>query len=102
MCEMLGSEPVEEEIPCTREDLAVETQMVLNLYDKLQANWEGMSGQYLGKNLMLLPTLFDEFEFDVSMRKYAWFIIPIMDAYVAEDIAKKIKAKSKQGDLPRG
>jgi len=95
MCEMMGSEPLEEEMPAERGDLYIETQMVLNLYDKLPAKWEGMSGSYLGKDLLLLPILCEEFDIEDCIRKYAWNIIPIIDSYVAQDIAEKIKRQSK-------
>jgi hypothetical protein len=55
MCEMMNSEPLESEIPVSREDLTLETQEVFSIYDKLPARWEGMSGTYLGKDLSLLP-----------------------------------------------
>lgn len=96
MCKMMNSEPLEEEMPMERGDLRIETQMVLNLYDKLPAKWEGMSGTYLGKDLMLLPILCTEFDIDEYIRKYAWNIIPIIDSYVAQDIAEKIKRKTKE------
>lgn len=95
MCEMLGSEPIEEEIPTEREDLSVETQIVFDLYDKLQANWEGMSGTYMGKDLILLPTLCKVYDVEDYIVKYAWHIIPLIDNYVAEDIA--IKRKQTKG-----
>lgn len=95
MCDMMGNKPLEEEIPIDREDLAVETQMVFNLYDKLPAKWEGMSGSYLGKDLLLLPVLCDIYDTEDYIIKYAWHVIPIIDSYVAEDIAQKIKRKTK-------
>ena len=95
MCEMLGSEPDPNEMPIERSDLTEETQMVLNIYDLLPAKWEGFSGQYLGKDLMLLPVLFDEFDTIKYIRKYAWNIIPVIDSFVAQDIAQKMKRKSK-------
>jgi hypothetical protein len=96
---MLGSEPVDSEIPLEREDLTEETQLVFYLYDKLPAKWEGFSGQYMGKDLTLLPILCEEFNIDKSTRKYAWDMIPIIDSFVAEDVARKIKSK---GDLNSG
>lgn len=98
---MLGTEPVEEEVPITREDLGWETQFVFYIYDKLPAKWEGFSGQYMGKELLLLPVLFDQYEVEDYIRKYAWDIIPVIDSFVAEDVAKKIKSKTK-GDMASG
>jgi len=92
---MMGSEPIEEEIPVEKEDLSLETQIVFDMYDKLQANWEGMSGTYLGKNLVLLPVLFKQFNIENYIKKYAWHVIPIIDSYVAQDIANKIKRNTK-------
>jgi len=96
MCEMLNSEPLEEEIPVEREDLFYETQVVFELYDILPSKWEGFSGQYMGKDLLLLPIIFKEFKTPKSIRRYAWKIIPIIDNYVAEDIAKQMKRKTKE------
>jgi hypothetical protein len=102
MCRLLKTEPLEEEIPVGREDLTLDTQFVFNLYDKLPAKWEGFGGTYLGKELILLPVLFKEFDIDKSIQLYCWDLIPFIDYYIAEDIAKKVKAKSKEEKLPGG
>lgn len=96
MCRMLKTEPKEEEIPVDRSDLFEDTQLIFSLYDKLPMKWDGFSGQYLGKDVGLLPVLFKEFNIPKCIRLYCWDIIPIIDNFVAEDIAKKIKAKSKE------
>lgn len=93
---MLNSTPKEEEIPVGREDLSYETQMVFFLYDKLPSKWEGFSGTYLGKELTILPLLLEEYKYEASLRRYCWDIIPIIDNFVAEDIAKKLKVKTKE------
>jgi len=93
----MGSEPVEEEIPYDREDLTLQTQWVFNLYDILPDRWDGGSGMYLGKDLNLLPTLFAEFNAEKADRFYAWKLIPIIDSFVAADVAAKIKARMPKG-----
>lgn len=50
MCEMLGSEPLEEEIPVEFEDFDLDTQEAFTIYQMLQDTWDPMGGQYLGKN----------------------------------------------------
>lgn len=95
---MLGSTPNEEEIPVSREDLSWETQMIFFLYDKLPNKWEGFSGSYLGKDLSILPILYKEFEYDSNLRRYGWEIIPIIDRFVSEDVSRKLKSKSKEGN----
>lgn len=98
MCKMMGSTPKEEEIPYNREDLFYETQLTFHIYDKLPAKWDGFAGQYLGKELLLLPILLKEYNIDSFLRKYMWEIIPIIDGFVAEDIARKLKSKTKLKD----
>ena len=103
MCELLGSEPKDDEIPVDRSDLNIDTQLVLSIFDKLQSNWEGMSGHYLGKDLSLIPTLLEHYKFDESLAIYTWEIIPIIDNIISEDIAEKIKRKQKTPETtPKG
>ena len=87
-------------MPIERSDLADDTQEVLSLYDFLPAKWDTMSGYYMGKDYNLLPVLFEEFHVDTPVRLYAWRIIPYIDSLVAEDVAEKIKRKTKE--LERG
>jgi len=51
MCEMLGSEPSEEEIPVEFEDFPLEVQEAYLLYNILSDNWDPMSGTYMGKQM---------------------------------------------------
>ena len=97
MCEAVGSKPLEEEMPVERGDLFIETQEVFELYDYLKADWEGFSGTYMGKDVNLLPTLFDVFDTPIEIKKYAFLIIPHIDIHVANDIARKMKSKTKVG-----
>ena len=95
MCELLKNEPIEEEIPVDRGDLKIDTQLAFQVYDKLQAKWEGMSGSYLGKDLSLIPILMDHYKFDKSLKYYVWEIIPIIDNIVAKDISEQQKRSSR-------
>lgn len=95
---MLGNEPLEEEIPYDRGDLTQDTQLVFFIYDKLPPRWEGFTGQYLGKDLTLLPTLLNLYNFPKYDESYAWELIPIIDSFVAEDIAVKLKTKTNLGE----
>jgi hypothetical protein len=51
MCEQLGTEPIEAEIPVDFNDLVLELQEALKIYNTLQDNWDYMGGNYIGKNL---------------------------------------------------
>lgn len=51
MCEMLGSEPIDDEIPVEADDFPELVQKALHIYSYLPDIWEGMSGTYMGKDL---------------------------------------------------
>lgn len=59
MCEALGSEPIDSEIPVEMEDFPHEVQQAFNLYFMLRDQWDTMGGSYLGKDT---STLFQFFE----------------------------------------
>lgn len=59
MCDMLGSEPIEEEIPLELDDFPELVQQAFVIYGMLSDIWEGMSGSYLGKDYSLLFDLYD-------------------------------------------
>lgn len=50
MCEALGGEPIEEEIPVDYEDLYIDVQEALGIYQKLKDDWDTMNGNYMGKS----------------------------------------------------
>ena len=52
MCEMMGSEPVESEIPVEFDDFPLEVQQAFNAYRMLRDEWDTMNGNYLGKSLI--------------------------------------------------
>ena len=51
MCEMLGTEPIDDDIPIEVDDLPELVQKALHIYSYLPDAWEGMSGTYMGKDL---------------------------------------------------
>jgi len=57
MCEELGSEPIEEEIPIEYEDLTVQSQVLIDIYHMLPDKY-GAAG-YEGKDLTLVVDLFE-------------------------------------------
>lgn len=90
---MMKVEPKDEDMPIERADLLPEVQEVLTLYDYLPANWEGFSGTYMGKDLSILPILFNEFETSRGIRQLSFMLIPIIDNYVAKDIKRQQDSK---------
>ena len=64
MCEMLGTDPVDSEIPFEFDDFPVEIQEVLEIYKLLRDEWDTMNGIYLGKNFSGIIEVFDLVEVD--------------------------------------
>jgi hypothetical protein len=50
MCEQMGWEPDEDQMPIDPSTLSLEVQQALVLLNALPDNWEGMSGSWMGKD----------------------------------------------------
>ena len=92
MCEMLGSEPIDEEIPVDFIDLPVEAQEAYHVYNLISDNWDSMSGTYLGKNLAGIKDIMDIL--GVEDKILCLRIISIIDTYRRELLNAKKNNKS--------
>ncbi len=88
MCEMLGSEPVESEIPVEFGDLPEEIQMVLSIYRMLRDEWEYMTGSYIGKNLVGLFELFDIYNIELAEKRFYIELIHLIDSVRINEMRK--------------
>ena len=64
MCEQMGWEPKEEELPQDGSNLSLECQQALTVLNSLPDIWEGMNGTWLGKDYSGLGTIMDIYEID--------------------------------------
>jgi len=64
MCEQMGWEPKEEELPQDGSNLSLECQQALTVLISLPDIWEGMNGTWLGKDYSGLGTIMDIYEID--------------------------------------
>lgn len=91
MCEMLGSQPLEEEIPVEMDDFPLEVQEAFQVYHNLLDVWEGMSGTYQGKNLAGLQEIMSILKVDDQL--VTLNLIQVIDAarkaYLASKKTKK-------------
>ena len=87
MCEMMGSEPIDEEIPVDFEDLFVDVQEAFLIYNKLKDEWDTMNGNYMGKNFAGILDIFTILEVPVEDRKTMFDLIGLIDKYRAKAIA---------------
>lgn len=94
MCEMMGTEPDENEVPVELDDFPDLVQQTFYIYSMLSDTWDPMGGNYLGKNY---STLFDILELYEYTQQESIFIIELiheMDAARSELIAQKLKQKT--------
>lgn len=94
MCELLGTEPKESDIPIELDDFPDEVQTAFQIYHVLQDHWEGMSGTYMGKILTGIADIMELYEVDRDLRKQILELITMIDR---ERMAQH-DAKRKQED----
>lgn len=87
MCEMLGSEPVDSEIPVEYDDLLTDVQEALDIYHKLKDEWDTMNGNYLGKSYAGISDIFDILDVPKEDRKTLFNLIGLIDKHRSEAIA---------------
>jgi len=89
MCEMLGSEPVEEEIPVDLNDFPTEVHQAFTVYRMLNDNWEGMSGTYMGKMFVGVKDILEVAQVDPQDYGITIMLCKIIDEVRAQQINKK-------------
>lgn len=89
MCETLGNEPNDEEIPVDLSDFYPEAQVLIHIYHMLRDEWEFVGGNYLGKNLNGILDLFDVYDVDKCDKRLYLEIIHILDQVRIEFIRKR-------------
>lgn len=93
MCEAIGSEPLESEIPIEIEDFPEEVQQAFQIYYLLKDIWDTMGGNYLGKDTSTLFNFFDLYDIDKPNRLIIVSLIQQMDYARSRLISQKQKAK---------
>lgn len=80
MCEQLGTEPLEHEIPVEPEDFPILVQQALVAYRMLRDEWEGFNGVYLGKSYQGLQEILRYTEVDQQDEKVVFTLIKLIDS----------------------
>ena len=91
MCEAMGNEPVETEIPVEFEDFPLEVQQAFNAYRMLRDEWDTMNGNYLGKSLIGVKDVLEATEIEPSDQKFIIMLIRMIDAVRSDEINNKKK-----------
>jgi hypothetical protein len=94
MCQMLGQEPIESEIPVEMDDFPPLVQQCFSIYNILTDNWDTMGGNYLGKDYSILFNLFEVYMVDKTEHLLALQILLHMDYVRTKMISDKLKNKA--------
>ena len=98
MCEMLGSEPLESEIPLELEDFPDLVQQVFVIYNTLADIWDPMGGNYLGKDYGIVFNLFELYDLvDREEKLLAMEVLRRIDYTRSKLISEKQKANKPAG-----
>lgn len=87
MCEALGSEPVESEIPIEYDDFQYDVQEALGIYHKLRDEWDTLNGNYMGKSYAGIIDIFTILEVPVEDHKTMYNLIGIIDTHRSKAVA---------------
>jgi len=93
MCEALGNQPVEEEIPVEFDDFPLEVQQALIAYRMLRDEWDSMNGIYLGKSLIGISEVLEATEIDQEDRKFITMLVRTIDGVRIQEINNKQKTE---------
>ena len=90
MCEQMGWEPSEEELPVDPSFLDISAQYALILLNVLPDKWEGMSGSWMGKDYSGLGAIMDMYE--IEDRREVFELLQIAE----EELGKYYRQKQKE------
>lgn len=98
MCEQMGWEPREEEIPKDPGFLPFEAQNALVLFNMLPDKIEGMSGSWLGKDFSALEVLMNIYEIEDRRDVFEYILViqrEYSDYYSKQQKMKESASKAK-------
>ena len=93
VCEAVGSDPIDSEIPVEFEDLVLEAQQALQIYNNLQDSWDYMNGNYIGKNLIGFKDILEIFSISKEDHRVMYELVMYIDTIRAKAI-RDAKPKS--------
>ena len=93
MCEQMGWEPKEEDLPQDGANLSLECQQALTVLNALPDMWEGMNGTWLGKDYSGLGTIMDIYE--VDDRRAVFVLLKEAESILGKYYAQEAKQQSR-------
>lgn len=92
MCEQMGKEPLQEELPADFEDFPKIVQDAIVIYGVLPDVWEGFGGTFLGKDYSILPYLTNKV-YIIDDHPLLMQILMMINNIVSTNRAEKQKAE---------
>jgi hypothetical protein len=93
LCETLGTQPIDEEIPVEYDDFPMEVQQAFSVYNMLRDEWDTMSGVYLGKTLIGIKDILEATEVEPDEYKFITVLVRMIDRVRSEQINTKLKTE---------
>ena len=100
MCEQMGWEPNEDEMPRDPSHLSYNVQSTLILYNALPDLWEGMSGTWMGKDYSGLMDIMDIYNLD--NRREVFTLLKVAEGEASKFYAEKQKQQETLNKAKRG
>jgi hypothetical protein len=100
MCEQMGWEPKEDDMPVDPSTLSLEAQQALTLLNALPDNWEGMSGSWMGKDYSGLEAIMNIYQ--IEDRKTVFELLREAEAELGKYYAQKQKEQAQLSKAKRG
>ncbi len=79
MCEMLNTEPQEDQIPVEFVDFPDDIQQCFKIYYMLRDIWDPMGGNYLGKDMSTIFDLFRLYDMEKPEQLFTIDVIQVID-----------------------
>lgn len=96
MCEQMGTNPEDGEVPISYDELLTQTQKSLLLFEHCQDRWDSNNGSYLGKDLNNIEFLLNLLDVDKSSWLDTINMLNITINYRVTSVNKKIRSKAKR------
>jgi hypothetical protein len=100
MCEQMGWEPRDDDMPVDPSTLSLESQQALTLLNALPDNWEGMSGTWMGKDYSGLEAIMNIYE--IQDRRTVFELLRDAETELGKYYVQKQKEQNQLSKAKRG
>jgi len=96
MCEQLGVEPDPDKLPGSLHIFPDEVQIVFLIFNYLPDRWDGMSGNYFGKDWTNIKFFLDLYDITTKVdKKIVTFFLSRLEEYYSDRVNKKVEQRRK-------